>query len=289
MNTFYISPGMIVEKLVNWLNVSFPGTFELISLCSEYSISKVEYIFLLPNPFFFIAFAAVISWRTSGLATGIFSVIGLGFCWLMSLWDATMATLALITVATLIALLISIPFGVLSALNKIAYHVTRPIMDLMQTMPPWVYLVPAVILFSLGKTPAVIATAIFAIPPALRLTNLGIRQVSAETVEAGMAFGGSRLQILRKIQIPMALPTIMMGVNQCIMLSLSMAVLAGLIGAGGLGSEIVRALSRMNIGLGVRSGLCIVVLAITLDRVLQGIVHLMSRRRDKVGAKTTSL
>jgi glycine betaine/proline transport system permease protein len=184
-------------------------------------------------------------------------------------------------------LIISIPFGVLSAINKVVDYITRPIMDLMQTMPPWVYLVPAVILFSLGKTPAVMATAIFSIPPALRLTNLGIRQVSAETVEVGKAFGGSRLQVLTKIQIPMALPTIMMGVNQCIMLSLSMAVLAGLIGAGGLGSEIVRALSRMNIGLGVRSGLCIVVLAIILDRILQGIVHLTSKQGDKVVAETT--
>ena len=131
------------------------------------------------------------------------------------------------------------------------------------------------------------ATAIFSIPPALRLTNLGIRQVSAETVEVGKAFGGSRLQVLTKIQIPMALPTIMMGVNQCIMLSLSMAVLAGLIGAGGLGSEIVRALSRMNIGLGVRSGLCIVVLAIILDRILQGIVHLTSKQGAKLVAETT--
>ena len=287
MTPLYLSPGMAIEKMVNWLNVSFSGIFELTSLYLEYFLSKVEYVLLLPHAFIFIALVAIISWRTSGIVMGIFSVIGLGFCWLMNLWDATIATLALIIVATSISLIISIPFGVLSAMNKVVDYITRPIMDLMQTMPPWVYLVPAVILFSLGKTPAVMATAIFSIPPALRLTNLGIRQVSAETVEVGKAFGGSRLQVLTKIQIPMALPTIMMGVNQCIMLSLSMAVLAGLIGAGGLGSEIVRALSRMNIGLGVRSGLCIVVLAIILDRILQGVVDLTSRQGTKVVAEAT--
>lgn len=275
---------MSVEQLVNWLNTHVSGVFEFISVCLETFLAKVETLLLLPPPLLFIVVMALISWRTSGLVMGIFSTLGLGFCLLMNLWDATISTLALIIVATSISLIIGFPLGVLSALNRVADHITRPIMDLMQTMPPWVYLVPAVILFSLGKTPAAMATAIFSIPPALRLTNLGIRQVSAETVEVGKAFGGNRLQILIKIQIPMAIPTIMMGVNQCIMLSLSMAVLAGLIGAGGLGSEIVRALSRMNIGLGVRSGLCIVVLAIILDRMLQGIVRLTSKQADAATA-----
>jgi len=284
MNIPTLSPGMSVEQLVNWLNTHVSGVFEFISVYLETFLAKVETLLLLPPPLLFIVVMALISWRTSGLVMGIFSALGLGFCLLMNLWDATISTLALIIVATSISLIIGFPLGVLSALNRVADHITRPIMDLMQTMPPWVYLVPAVILFSLGKTPAAMATAIFSIPPALRLTNLGIRQVSAETVEVGKAFGGNRLQILIKIQIPMAIPTIMMGVNQCIMLSLSMAVLAGLIGAGGLGSEIVRALSRMNIGLGVRSGLCIVVLAIILDRMLQGIVRLTSKQADAATA-----
>ncbi len=185
-----------------------------------------------------------------------------------------MLTTALVAVSTTVALLIAIPFGILSSMNKVVDKATRPIMDFMQTMPPWVYLIPAVILFSLGRSPAVIATAIFAIPPALRLTNLGIRQVPFEQVEAGKAFGASTIQILMKIQIPSALPTIMAGVNQCIMFALSMVVLAGLIGAGGLGSEVIRGLTRMMLGVGARSGLAIVILAIIFDRISQGAIVL---------------
>jgi len=184
-------------------------------------------------------------------------------------------------VAVVVALVIAIPFGILSATRKVVNHITRPLMDFMQTMPPWVYLVPAVILFSMGKTSAVIATAVFAIPPPLRLTNLGIRQVPVEQIEVGKAFGATSSQILIKIRIPAALPTIMAGVNQCIMLAFSMAVLVGMIGGGGLGQEIVRGLSRMMLGLGFRAGLGIVILAIILDRISQGVVNSLKKaRRD---------
>jgi glycine betaine/proline transport system permease protein len=147
----------------------------------------------------------------------------------------------------------------------------------MQTMPPWVYLIPAVILFGLGRAPAVIATVIFAMPPPLRLTNLGIRHVVTERKELGEAYGASPMQILLKIEIPSALPAIMAGVNQCIMLALSMVVLAGLIGAGGLGGEVTRGLTRMMLGLGTRAGLAIVVLAIIFDRVSQGAIHRLGK------------
>lgn len=274
-----VSPGRLVEVLVNWLNMSFSGFFELLSIYLETALTLVEACFSWPHPALLAALVAGLSWRLAGRGAAVFGVVGLAFCWMMGFWQETMATLALITVATLVSLLIAIPCGILAALHPMVDRVTRPVMDLMQTMPPWVYLVPAVILFSTGRTPAVMATAIFAIPPALRLTCLGITHVSPEAVEAAVAFGGTRWQILSKVQLPMALPTILAGINQCIMLALSMAVLAGLIGAGGLGSEIVRALSRMKVGLGVRSGLCIVILAIVLDRLSQGSVQAVSRRK----------
>lgn len=188
-----------------------------------------------------------------------------------------MLTTALVAVSATAALVIALPLGVLAATNNMVERALRPVLDFMQTMPPWVYLIPAVIFFSLGRTPAVFATAIFAIPPPLRLTNLGIRQVPSAPIEAGKAFGANKFQILTKIQLPMALPTIMAGVNQCIMMSLSMVVLAGLIGAGGLGGEVVRGLTRMMIGVGVRAGICIVILAIIFDRLTLGIVKLFQK------------
>jgi glycine betaine/proline transport system permease protein len=217
---------------------------------------------------------ALVAWKLAGRKVGALTFVGLVFCYLMDLWKATMLTTALVGVSTVAALLVAIPLGIWSATNKTVDRITRPVMDLMQTMPPWVYLIPAVILFSLGRAPAVIATAVFAIPPALRLTNLGIKEVPGDQLEVGKAFGATTGQIIRKIQIPAAMPSIMAGINQCIMMSLAMVVLAGLIGAGGLGGEVVRGLTRMMIGVGVRSGLAIVVLAIIFDRVTQGMVAL---------------
>lgn len=268
-----LSIGIYVAKLVDWLNINFSAPFELISEIMEASVLYVEKVLLYPPAFLMIAIVGLIAWRTAGMGMGLFSIFGLFFCSLMNLWEETMLTIALVTVATSAALLIGIPCGILSAVSEVVNHITRPLMDFMQTMPPWVYLIPAVILFSLGRTPATFATAVFAIPPALRLTNLGIRRVSVEYVEAGKAFGATSGQILMKVQIPSALPTIMAGVNQCIMLALSMVVLAGLIGAGGLGGEVVRGLTRMMLGVGVRAGLGIVILAIILDRISLGVVE----------------
>jgi glycine betaine/proline transport system permease protein len=187
-----------------------------------------------------------------------------------------MLTMALVLVSVSLALCLAIPLGVAAARSNLVERIIRPVLDLMQTMPPWVYLIPAVILFGLGRAPAVIATTIFAIPAPLRLTNLGIRQVLPERKELGEAYGASPMQILVKIEIPSALPAIMAGVNQCIMLALSMVVLAGLIGAGGLGGEVTTGLTRMMLGLGTRAGLAIVVLAIIFDRITQGAVHRLS-------------
>lgn len=273
-----LSIGRYISSLIDWLNINFSSPFKIVSQIMEMAVVSVEKILGYPPAFVVILIVGIIAWRAAGISMGIFSVLGLLFCNVMNLWQETILTVALVAVATGAALLIGIPFGILAAMSKTVNHVTRPLMDFMQTMPPWVYLIPAVILFSLGRTPAVVATAIFAIPPALRLTNLGIRQVPLEYVEAGKAFGGTPRQILIKVQIPAALPTIMAGVNQCIMLSLSMVVLAGLIGAGGLGGEVTRGLTRMMLGIGVRAGSAIVILAIILDRISYGVVRAFQKQ-----------
>ena len=272
--TFHISLGSYIQTLVDWLNVNYSMPFEILSASMEKSVKLLESILLYPPAFVVMIVFALVAWKLAGKKVGGLTFGGLVFCYLMDLWKATMLTTALVGVSTVAALLVAIPLGIWSATNKTVDRITRPVMDLMQTMPPWVYLIPAVILFSLGRAPAVIATAVFAIPPALRLTNLGIKEVPQDQLEVGKAFGATPGQIIWKIQIPAALPSIMAGVNQCIMMSLSMVVLAGLIGAGGLGGEVVRGLTRMMIGVGVRSGLAIVVLAIIFDRVTQGMVAL---------------
>ena len=271
-DSMYISIGSYLEIVVDWLNVNHSEPFELLSSLMERSVKLIESILLFPHASIVMIVFSLIAWKLAGRKVGGLTLGGLVFCYLMNLWKATMLTTALVGVSTVAALLVAIPLGIWSAINPTADRITRPIMDLMQTMPPWVYLIPAVILFGLGRAPAVIATAIFAIPPALRLTNLGIKEVPWDQLEVGKAFGATTAQIVWKIQIPAAMPSIMAGVNQCIMMSLSMVVLAGLIGAGGLGGEVVRGLTRMMIGVGMRSGLAIVVLAIIFDRVTQGMV-----------------
>jgi len=273
-DTLHVSIGSYIQTFVDWLNVNYSMPFELLSTVMEKSVKMLEGILLYPHAFVVMVVFSTGAGLLAGRKVGGITFGGLLFCYLMNLWKATMLTTALVGVSTVAALLVAIPVGIWSATSPTVDRVTRPVMDLMQTLPPWVYLIPAVILFSLGRAPAVIATAVFAIPPALRLTNLGIREVPRDQLEVGKAFGATTGQIVWKIQIPAAMPSIMAGVNQCIMMSLSMVVLAGLIGAGGLGGEVVRGLTRMMIGVGVRSGLAIVVLAIIFDRVTQGMVAL---------------
>jgi glycine betaine/proline transport system permease protein len=281
MNLPIVSLGKFIEKFVDWLNTNLYAPFEIISTIMDASIALVEKLLLFPPAWLMIVLFGIIAWRLAGKGTAIFTVLGLTFCMLMNLWNQTMLTTALVAVSTLTALLIAVPFGIIAGLNKTADQIARPILDFMQTMPPWVYLIPAVILFSLGRSPAIIATAVFAIPPPLRLTNLGIRKVPPEQVEVGRAFGANAVQILFKIQLPAALPTIIAGVSQCIMMALGMVVLAGLIGAGGLGGEVVRGLTRMQLGVGARSGLAIVILAIIFERLSLGAIDLFQKGPQK--------
>ncbi|HLS04081.1 MAG TPA: ABC transporter permease subunit [Actinomycetales bacterium] len=214
---------------------------------------------------------ALIALAASGWVLSLVTAGGLALIYVMNQWDNAMSTLALVIVASVIALIFAIPLGILAAKSKIASMVTRPVLDFMQTMPAFVYLIPAVVIFRTGATVGIIATVIFAMAPGVRFTELGIRQVDKEVVEAGHAFGASPWRILRQIEMPLAMPTIMAGVNQVIMLALSMVVIAGMVGAGGLGKDVVAALARVNVSLGFEAGLAVVIIAIYLDRVTSGL------------------
>jgi len=209
-----------------------------------------------------LGFALKRSWV---LAAG--TVLGFLFIVNQGLWEATVETLVLVVAATTVSMAIGVPIGIWAAHREGVYRVLQPILDLMQTLPTFVYLIPVLILFGLGAAPGMIVTVIFAMPAPIRLTYLGIRSVPKPMLEAGEAFGANRWQLLRKVELPSALPAIMAGLTQCIMLSLSMVVIAALIGADGLGKPVVRALNTVNIPLGLEAGLSIVILAIILDRM----------------------
>ena len=200
-------------------------------------------------------------------------------------WPQTMVTLALIIAATVISLVIGLPLGIWVAKSDRVAAVVRPTLDFMQTMPAFVYLIPAAMLFGLGRVPGVLATVIFAMPPVVRLTSLGIRQVNKEQVEAGVTFGCTPMQVLFKVQIPGALPSIMAGINQTIMMALSMVIIASMVGAGGLGNDVLASIQRLDIGLGFESGLAVVLLAIMLDRITETVGAQRPRQslRDRLG------
>jgi glycine betaine/proline transport system permease protein len=239
----------------------------------------------LPWPVHFIVLYAV-AYRARGQSVAIFSVLGLLLMGLFGLWTASMATFTLILFSVLIALGIGIPLGILAARAPRLEAILRPLLDAMQTMPAFVYLIPVVLFFGLARTPSVVATVIYALPPAIRLTTLGIRQVDAHVREAADAFGSTAWQRLRKVELPLALPSILLGVNQTIMMALGIVVIAALIGAGGLGQEVMEGLQRLRVGQALEAGLAIVLLAIIFDRISYGF-SLSSRRTTKLAARAT--
>lgn len=243
---------------------------------------------LLVVPFAVIAGLTVVAaWRWAGRGVGLFTLFSLLLLDWIGIWQETMITLAMIITAVVFCIIVGIPLGIAAARSDRTAAVVRPILDVMQTIPSFVYLVPIVMLFGVGMVPAVIATIIFALPPLVRLTNLGIRQVQEELVEAGRAFGSTSRQILWEIQFPLALRTIMTGVNQTLMLALSMAVIGALIGAGGLGLTVYTGLGRLDVGYAGIGGLGIVLMAIILDRVTQalGDTDAVIKRRDRAQRK----
>lgn len=263
--------GRWFEAMITWLTANFDGFFDATRELINGILLAFQAALVLPGPYIMIAlFAALAFWR-SGVGTGIFTLLGMYLVHIMGFWEVTMDTLALVITSVVIALVIGVPLGILAAKNDMVERIVRPLLDFMQTLPAFVYLIPAVLFFQLGAVPGVIATLIFSLPPAVRLTSLGIRQVPGEIREAATAFGSTPMQMLFKAELPVALPTIMAGVNQTIMLALSMVVIAGMIGAGGLGNEVLKGITQLKIGLGFESGISIVILAIFLDRVTQSL------------------
>lgn len=255
------------EHIVDWMQVNLKPLWSFIKLIIE-SLVDVTYAGLAFIPaFVLIAFVAFIAFKFVSNRMAVMTVLGLGLIYLMGYWDKTMITLSMVLISTIIALLIGVPTGIWSARNENVNQVVRPILDFMQTMPAYVYLIPAVLFFNLGTVPGVISTIIFSMPPAVRLTNLGIRQVPKEVIEAALSFGCTQKQLLYKVQLPLAMPTILAGLNQTIMLALSMVVISAMIGAKGLGLEVYNGITQLNIGKGFESGLAIVILAMILDRI----------------------
>ncbi|RAK05253.1 glycine betaine/proline transport system permease protein [Halanaerobium saccharolyticum] len=265
--TTKIPLGNWVENLVNFLINNFSGPLNNFSSFIEFIVNGIESILAFPHPLVLIAIFAVAAWKLKGKNMAIFVALGLSLVLNLGMWEPLVITLASIITSVLIALFIGIPIGIIKAHNKVVDLITRPILDFMQTIPPFVYLIPALMFFGLGNVSGVIATVVFAIAPPIRLTYLGIKQVDEELEEAGHAFGANWWQILLKIELPGAMPSIMMGINQCIMLSLSMVVIAAMIGAGGLGKPVLRSLNVVDIGLGFEAGLGVVIIAMVLDRM----------------------
>ncbi|MDA7715428.1 ABC transporter permease subunit [Pelagibacteraceae bacterium] len=268
----YIPIAEWIEKNIKeWLFAQRP-LFKKLSAPIDSVLNGLDsFLNFIPFPIAILIFI-FFAFRTNGLKFAVFTLIGLVFIDLVDLWSESMTTLAMIFTAVFFCMIIGIPLGILASRSKTFETVLRPMLDIMQTIPSFVYLIPVVMLFGVGLTPGVIATIIFALPPIIRLTNLGIRQVGKGFKEAGFSLGLTKFLVLIKIEIPLSLKTIMAGVNQTLMLALSMVVIAALIGAGGLGLTVYIALGRLDVGSAVIGGTGIVILAIILDRITQKII-----------------
>jgi glycine betaine/proline transport system permease protein len=263
----HIPIGDVVDAGIGWLRANAGAFFDgLSALLAILTDALTDLLLAVPGPVAIVLFA-LLGWLLRSWKMALATLVTFLLIWSMNQWTTSMQTLALVLIATVIAVVLAIPLGIWAARNDAVSAALKPILDFMQTMPAFVYLIPAILFFGIGAAPGLIATLIFALPPGVRMTELGIRGVDHETVEAGHAFGASDGQILRGIQLPLAVPTIMAGVNQVIMLALSMAVIAGMVGADGLGKEVVSAISTLNTAKGVEAGLSVVFLAIYLDRL----------------------
>ncbi len=265
----YIPLDKWIDTAVEWITITGDSLFDAIGVILLAPMVQLEKFLLFVPWFVIILVVAFIAWRATGWKLAVGVILGLFFIGALGLWEEAMKTLAIVLFSTLLAIIIGIPIGIIMAQNSRAKKIMHPMLDMMQTMPSFVYLIPALMLFGLGKVPALISVLIYAIPPAIRLTDLGIRQVPEDIIEAANAFGASARQLLFKVQIPLAMPTIMAGINQTIMMALSMVVVASMIGAGGLGSEVLNGIARLEVGRGFNGGISIVIMAIILDRLTQ--------------------
>ncbi len=269
-----------VENGLGWLVDNFRDVFQAIRIPIDVILTALETFLQSLNPLVILVFFTIFAWQIGGRKLGILSAASLLIIGLLGAWSETMVTLALVFTAVLFSMLVGIPLGIWMGKSDRVQSVLMPILDAMQTTPAFVYLIPIVMLFGIGNVPGVVVTIIFALPPLVRLTSLGIRQVPADLIEAGHAYGAHPLQMLLKIELPVAKPTIMAGINQNLMLSLSMVVIASMIAVGGLGQMVLRGIGRLDMGLAAIGGLSIVLLAIMLDRITQ------SMGKPKTNART---
>lgn len=267
-----------INAIMDWLLIQFAALFDAIGHILLMVLLYIERFFLFLPWWLVILVVGVASWRI--MRSWLMGIIMAGLLVLIGsfgYWRLAMMTLGLTTAAVVVSLAVGIPVGITMAKSNLAESIVRPILDAMQTMPSFVYLIPALMLFGLGKVPALFATLIYSVPPVIRLTNVGIRQVSEEVIEAARAFGASSRQILFEVQIPLAVPSIMVGINQTTMMALAMVVIASMIGARGLGLEVLLAINRIEIGRGFEAGISIVFLAIIIDRL----THALAARQEK--------
>ncbi len=261
--------GEWVESLLNYLVQNFRGFFRAIRWPIDQVLDFSEYILQSIPPLIGIILSSLLGWQLAGKKMGIFCAITLFFLGLIGVWSESMTTLSLVLTSLFFCIIFGIPLGIASARSDRLEKIVRPGLDAMQTLPAFVYLVPVVMLFGIGNVPGVLVTIVFALPPLVRLTNLGIRQVPADKIEAARAFGCTPRQMLFKVQLPLSMPTIMAGINQTLMLSLSMVVIASMISVGGLGQMVLRGIGRLDMGLATVGGVGLVLLAIFLDRLTQ--------------------
>lgn len=271
MNLPKIALGEWIEAFVDWVTVTFSGFFAFLTTVIEGLLNIIVDVLSFGPSIVLIILITLLVTYTSRWSLGIFTLLGLLLIDHLGYWEASIQTIAIVILSGLLTILIGIPIGIWCAQRNLVRNVVTPILDFMQTMPAFVYLIPSILFFGIGVVPGIIASFIFAIAPTIRMTNLGIREVAKELIEAADAFGSSKTQKLFKVQIPLAMPTIMAGINQSIMLALSMVVTASLVGAPGLGAEVYRAVSQIDIGTGFEAGLSIVIIAIILDRITQNL------------------
>ncbi|WP_256104629.1 ABC transporter permease/substrate binding protein [Streptomyces sp. ODS05-4] len=277
--------GEWVDGAVDWLQSHLSWLFDAVSSVVTGMYDGISAALTAPQPLLFAGILAVLAWWLRGLTAGVLAFAGFALVDSIELWNDAMSTLSLVLVATVVTLAIAVPLGIWASRSRAVSAVTKPVLDFMQTMPAMVYLIPGIIFFGVGVVPGIIATIIFALPPGVRMTELGIRQVDGDLVEAAEAFGTSPRNTLMRVQLPLALPTIMAGVNQVIMLGLSMVVIAGMVGGGGLGGAVYRAIGNVDIGLGFEAGVSIVILAMYLDRITGGLGRQVSPLGRRAAAK----
>jgi len=267
--------------IVDWLNNNVGPLFDAIDTIVNGAVNGLTTVLQWPPTWVMFLVFALLATVLRSWKFGVVSLIGFALADSLRVFDDAMLTLAQVLVAGVIATVIAVPLGILAARSTAASRVLKPVMDFMQTLPAFVYLIPAIFFFSIGVVPGVVATVVFSLPPGVRLTELGIRQVDKEMVEAGESFGAAPRKILTGIQIPLALPSIMAGINQIIMLSLSMVVIAGMVGGPGLGGKVFESVTRLQLGAGFEYGIGVVILAIYLDRITSSFTGRRTRRRAR--------